>query len=46
MWSQNITIHPSSGVGKVVYSYNRIHDEIIKFDGYRLNTFEELARAS
>jgi hypothetical protein len=45
MWSQHITIHPSSGVGKVVYSYNRVHNDIIKFDGYQLSTFEQLARA-
>ena len=45
MWRKHITIHPSSGVGKIMYTYNRIHDDIIKFDGYECASFEELARA-
>lgn len=44
-WCQHITIHPSSGIGKVMYTYNRIHNDIIKFDGYQLDTFEQLAQA-
>jgi len=44
-WSRNITLHPSSGVGKIVYSYNRVHNDIVKFNDYQLCSFEELARA-
>lgn len=44
-WCQHITIHPSSGIGKVMYTYNRVHDDIVKFDGYECSSFEELARA-
>jgi hypothetical protein len=43
-WSSNITIHPTSLVGKIMYTYNRVHDDILKFDGYECKSFEELAR--
>lgn len=46
MWERNITIHPSSGVGKIMYTYNRPGDYIARFDGYECASFEELARAS
>jgi hypothetical protein len=45
MWSRHITIHPSSGVGKVMYSYHKPYDHIVKFHGYECGSFEELARA-
>jgi hypothetical protein len=45
-WSNYIVTHPSSGIGKIVYSYNRIRDDIIKFQGYECANFEELAKAS
>jgi len=45
MWSNHITLHPTSGIGKIVYSYNRVHDDIIKFQGYECSSFEDLARA-
>ena len=45
MWSNHITLHPTSGVGKVMYTYNRVHDDIIKFQGYECGSFEDLARA-
>ena len=44
-WKNYITIHPSSGVGKIMYSYNRVHDDIVKFSGYECSSFKELARA-
>lgn len=46
MWSQKITIHPTSGVGKIVYTYNRLSDSIPKFRGYECTNFEELALAA
>jgi hypothetical protein len=45
MWSHHITIHPSSGIGKVMYSYNRPGDYIAKFEGFQCSSFKELARA-
>jgi hypothetical protein len=27
-----------------MYTYNRVHDDILKFDGYECKSFEELAR--
>jgi hypothetical protein len=44
-WSRNITIHPSSGIGKIVFTYNREKDFIRKFDGYELDTFKQVATA-
>jgi len=45
MWNNHITLHPTSGVGKIMYTYNRVHDDIIKFQGYECSSFEDLARA-
>lgn len=45
LWENNITYHPTSGVGKIVYSYHRPTDYIAKFDGYQCSSFEELAKA-
>lgn len=42
-WEKHVTRHPTSGVGKVVYSYNKRNDEIAKFEPYRVKSFEELA---
>jgi hypothetical protein len=44
LWSRHITIHPSSGVGKVMYSYHQPTDFIKKFQGYECGDFEELSR--
>jgi len=44
-WEYNITIHPSSGVGKIVYTYHEPYDHIVKFHGYECESFEQLARA-
>lgn len=46
MWSQHITIHPSSGQGKIMFTYNKPHDRIVMFYGYECANFEELARAA
>lgn len=45
-WQHWITLHPSSGIGKIKYTYNRVRDEIPKFLGFECGSFEELARAS
>ena len=45
-WKNYITIHPTSKTGKVEYTYNRVHDKIIKFQGYECVNFEELALAN
>lgn len=42
-WQENITFHPTSGIGKIVYSYNRKTRQIPKFVGYECASFEELA---
>ena len=46
MWSQNITIHPTSWIGKIMYTYHRPSDYINKLEGYQCSSFEELARMS
>lgn len=46
MWRHNITIHPSSGIGKIMYTYNRAGDYISKFEGFECSSFKELARAT
>jgi hypothetical protein len=45
-WTGNIIRHPTSGVGKITYSYNRTQDHIQKFLGYECADFEELAKTS
>ena len=45
MWSRHITIHPSSQIGKVQYSYHKPYDHIVKFQGHECSSFEELALA-
>jgi hypothetical protein len=42
-WEKHVTRHPTSGVGKVVYSYNKRTDEIAKFEPYRVKSFRQLA---
>ena len=46
MWSRHITIHPSSGVGKIMYSYHKPYDHIVKLHGYECANFEEMALAN
>lgn len=43
MWANNITYHPTSGIGKIVYTYNSAKDTIKKLEGYECNSFIELA---
>ena len=45
VWSQKITRHPTSGVGKVTYTYNSNTDAIAKFEDYRVKSFRQLALA-
>lgn len=45
MWENHISVHPSSNVGRIMYSYYKPNDYISKFDGYECSSFEELARA-
>lgn len=44
-WKNIVTIHPTSKLGKIVYSYNRKLDHIKRFNGYECGSFEELATA-
>ena len=44
-WEWEITVHPSSSIGKIQFSYHRGHDWVNKFEPFRLTSFEELARA-
>jgi hypothetical protein len=44
-WSEKITTHPSSGIGKIIFAYNREKDYIKKFEGMNVTTFRQLARA-
>jgi hypothetical protein len=45
MWQSRITLHPSSGIGKIMYTYHREHDHIVKFHGYECASFVALAMA-
>ena len=45
VWSQSVTIHPTSLVGKIKYTYNKYHDYIPKFQGYECSSFTDLALA-
>lgn len=44
-WSEIITYHPSSSIGKVMFSYHKGLDQIRKFEPFRLSSFKELACA-
>jgi hypothetical protein len=45
VWANHITIHPTSGAGKVMFSYNKKHDDIVKFTGHECSSFRQLALA-
>lgn len=45
-WLPRVTFHPTSGVGKLVYTYNRKRGLITLFEDYRVGSFVELARVS
>ena len=42
-WANNITIHPSSKIGKIVFTYHRPSNYISKLDAYRCTDFVQLA---
>ena len=44
-WEERITVHPSSGVGKLVFSYHRGDDCIHSLEPFRVRDFEELAQS-
>jgi hypothetical protein len=46
VWRDLITIHPSTQIGKIMYSYNRAGDYIARFDGLQCSDFEELCYAA
>jgi len=41
-----ITIHPTSKIGKIVFSYNLKKDTIRKFEGFECKSFRQLALAN
>jgi hypothetical protein len=43
MWEDDITVHPTSNVGKIRFNYHLITDKIKKFEDGRCETFEQLA---
>ena len=45
MWREHITLHPTSGLGKIIFSYNKLKNSIKLLDDYRLGTFKEMAEA-
>jgi hypothetical protein len=45
-WVQYVLIHPTSKIGSIQYSYNRVKDTITKFSDYECSSFYELARCS
>jgi hypothetical protein len=44
-WTQHITRHPSSGIGKIMYCYNAKTQSIVKFQDHQLSSFKALAQA-
>jgi hypothetical protein len=42
-WIDNVTLHPTSGIGKITYCYNKLSGRIAKFKGFECTSFEELA---
>ena len=44
-WKDRVTRHPTSGVGKIVFSYNAKTDTIPQFEQYRVDSFKSLALA-
>ena len=45
MWSRCITIHPTTQVGKILYSYYRPDNTIAKFEPYECESVTALAQA-
>lgn len=45
MWQECITVHPTSGIGKIRYTYNSTTDCIGRFRDYECGSFIELALA-
>lgn len=41
-WSRHVTRHPTSGTGKIIFSYNKCQDGIAKFEPYRVGSFEQM----
>ena len=42
-WEDRVTIHPSSGVGKLKFSYHRGDDCVHSLEPFRVSSFQELA---
>jgi len=42
-WAYNVTRHPTTGVGKIVFSYNRSNNTIAKLDKFKVLDFSTLA---
>jgi hypothetical protein len=45
-WMHNIQLHPTSGIGKVVFSWNDASNHIPKFKDFQCGSFKELAQAT
>ena len=45
-WTQNIDRHPTTGMGRIFFTYNRNTMVIPKLIQYQVNNFEELARTT
>jgi hypothetical protein len=45
MWQNHITRHPTSGIGKIVFSWHKPTQSIKLLDDYRCGSFQELACA-
>lgn len=43
MWKNHITKHPTSGIGKILFSWNATKQSIKLLDDYRCGSFSELA---
>ncbi len=44
-WSRNLTLHPTTGAGKIIFTYNKTKDTIPRFEQYRVSSFRRLALA-
>jgi len=45
-WTQNIDRHPTTGMGRIFFTYNRNTMVVPKLIAYQVNNFEELAQTT
>lgn len=44
LWDCGINLHPTTGIGRIFATWNRVTNRIPKLDKFRVDSFEELAK--